>query len=624
MILVACLAMPAKLAAQPEYQQLTQAYAAARVKAYDSAIQSFQAAISLAPKRADIRKDLAYIYLKVGEPESAREQFRQAMELDPKDQSVALEFAFLSFEAKDDPIPAKALARRIFDSVRRTGNATAEKAFQNIDGPLGEGIARWTKALEIGPESFSAHYELAQLAEQRDELPLAATHYLRAWQLLPARKSVLIDLARVKQALHQPEDAIAALLAASRGGEPRAAEQARELLPDRYPYVYEFRAALKLDPTNDVLHRELAYLLLIMKDPGAEKEFRDITITHPDDLLSSAQLGFLYLARGDRAAAMPLLERVMAGNDTSLASRARTAIQPALMAKRSFDAGFLQDALRYLNIAHESDPDDFDVILKLGWTYNMLHDDRTAIHWFDLARQSPDTAISNEAEKAYDNLRPELALFRTTAWVMPFYSTRWHDVFGYGQVKSELNWRHSKIRPYLSARVIADTKPTPSSQALSERSFILGAGLVSQWNRFTAWAEAGSAISYTQGHMVPDYRGGLNWARGWKTANNLFFETNADEVFVSRFGNDWLTYLQSRFGYRFLVMNFNLTADSSRQHWANFMEAGPGVRFHIPNSPKNLLFSINLMRGVYLVSDGTPGHANFNDLRAGFWYAITK
>ena len=53
----------------------------------------------------------------------------------------------------------------------------------------------------------------------------------------PARCSEQVRRQRV-------EEAHAALLAASRGGEPRAAEAARELLPNRYPYVYEFRKAI--------------------------------------------------------------------------------------------------------------------------------------------------------------------------------------------------------------------------------------------------------------------------------------------------------------------------------------------------------------------------------------------
>ena len=75
----------------------------------------------------------------------------------------------------------------------------------------------------------------------------------------------------------QGEQANAALLAASRGAEPRTAEAARELLPARYPYVYEFGNALQIDPSNISLRRELAYLLLEMGNrEAAEDQFRNI------------------------------------------------------------------------------------------------------------------------------------------------------------------------------------------------------------------------------------------------------------------------------------------------------------------------------------------------------------
>jgi hypothetical protein len=63
------------------------------------------------------------------------------------------------------------------------------------------------------------------------------------------------------------------------------------------------------------------------KKDEAEREFKIITDRAPDDLLSAAQLGFLYLARNDRAAAMPLLDRVLKGSDPELANRVRAALQ---------------------------------------------------------------------------------------------------------------------------------------------------------------------------------------------------------------------------------------------------------------------------------------------------------
>jgi len=132
-----------------DYQALTDAYQALKAGAYESAISGFEKALSLAPERAAVHKDAAYACLKIGENRSARQHFRRAMELDPADVHTALEYAFLSFEAPEDRIPAKAEARRVFDRVRHQtadaqSAATAEQAFQNIDRPL-------AKASRAGP-----------------------------------------------------------------------------------------------------------------------------------------------------------------------------------------------------------------------------------------------------------------------------------------------------------------------------------------------------------------------------------------------------------------------------------------------------------------------------------------
>lgn len=645
-----CLAFPQTV--PPGYAALSKAYNANRAHDYDSAIPAFLQAIEAAPQRVDIRKDLAYTYLKIGENQLAREQFRAAMDLEPADVQVALEYAFLSNELKH-----QAEARRIFDRLRRTGNPTAEQAFQNIDAPLATGIARWQQALTLGPDNFSAHFELATLAEQRDELALAAEHFEKAWRLLPDRRTVLVDLGRVWKALDRTEDANAALLAASRGGEPRAAEMARELLPARYPFVAEFRRALEFDPANIELRRELGYLLLRMDNPAeAETEFRYLTEHAPDDLLSATQLGFLLYARGEHDAAQPLFDRVLAGKDEDLANRVRAVLhlpqlkahsdaQPAsidakIMAERSIKAGYMKDALKYLHVAHEDDPGDFDVMLKLGWTYNLLHRDREALPWFNLARHSPDPKTAAEAEGAWRNLHAGLERIRTSVWLYPLFSSRWHDLFGYGQAKAELRagWF---VEPYVSIRFAGDSRLNIGSavlpEYLAENALIVAAGLHTQtWHGLTGWLEAGSSMSYTTGHKLPDYRGGVSAARaaghplsgegtGW------FADTSLDAVFVSRFGNDTLFYDESRAGYTAglssLRVQFysisDLTLDTQRQYWANIIATGGGIRLHAAWMPPPMYFTGALLRGAYLPSNPFPHPATYNDVRAGFWYAFT-
>jgi Flp pilus assembly protein TadD len=655
----------------PAYQPLEHAYQALRDRAYEEAIASFDQAIALSPNRASIPKDLAYTLLKIGENEAARDQFGEAMRLDPADQHVALEYAFLCYETKQ-----QAEARRIFDRVRKTGEApdkdTAEQAFQNIDQPLATGIARWLKALDISPDNFSAHQELAALAEQRDQLDLAAEHYEKAWKLKPTERSLMLDLGRVWKMLGRAEDADYILLAASRGGQPRVAERARELLPNRYPYPYEFQKALEIDPGNFELRREYAYLLLAMgKQDDAEREFETLHQADPNDLLTSAQLGFLILNRQDPAGAQPLLNQVLNGGDEELADRARVALklpqtlknrqgsaeqtsqEAKSLGERSMQAGYMKDALKYLTIAHENDPVDFAVMLKLGWVYNILHDDPDSMKWFKLASQSPDSSISDEAKKAYHTLAAQFARFRTTVWIYPFFSTRWHDVFGYGQVKTELRLGRLPIRPYLSIRLDGDAKgnigPTAGSlnpQYLSESSFIFAVGIATlPWRGITGWFEAGESVNYLpnrtdEGAMIPDYRGGISGAKGFghlmNSSKGFYFESNDDMVFVSRFQDDLLFYSQNRGGYTFAPMeglggfqsqlywNVNATGDRLRQYWANYGETGPGLRFRFRDLPKSLLFSVNFLRGAYFVNLDNPRRPNFFDLRIGLWYAFTR
>lgn len=650
---------------------LQTAYDALRVREYDRAIASFRQAIQAEPARASIRKDFAYTLLKIGENEAARDQFGEAARLDPADYHAALEYAFLCYETKQ-----KVEARRTFDRIRNTGDPesrkTAQAAFQNIDRPLAAGIARWQDALKATPGNLSAHQELARLAEERDELALAAEHYGSAWRLRPEERSLLLDLGRTLKALGRMEEANAALLAASRGAQPRIAERARPLIPARYPYVYEFRKALELDPKNIQLRRELAYLLLEMKKQDeAETEFGQIVEAAPDDLLSTAQLGLLRLARHEIDGAMPLLQRVLDHAEGELADRVRTALklpqklkdrpertldevrnEAKTLAAKSLEAGYLKDALRYLSTAHEADPVDFDVILKLGWTNNLLKQDREALKWFGLARKSPDAAIASEATRAYGNLRPAYSRFRTTAWLFPMYSSRWRDLFSYGQVKTDFRIGSLPLRPYLSTRFVGDTRGSIDSrsagmspQYLSESSLIVGAGVAtSAWRGLNGWFEAGEAIRYTGsrkdvGRMIPDYRGGLSFGRGFghllgPESRGAFAETNDDGVYISRFNHDLLLYSQNRTGYTFkaaestgfqlqLYWNWNVTVDGRREYWANFVENGPGVRFRWKSLPRSMVFSVNGLRGNYLVKDGNPRGPVFHDLRIGFWYAFT-
>jgi hypothetical protein len=409
--------------------------------------------------------------------------------------------------------------------------------------------------------------------------------------------------------MDQDDVANAALVAAWRGGTPRVSEQARDLLPARYPFLAEFQKALALDPTNLQLQRDVAF----QKGEPAPVQ----------------------------TAAAPVLQ--------ARPEEGRPVEDAKTLGLRSLQKGFLPDALKYLQLAHEGDPQDFEVMLKLGWAFNMLKDDETALHWFDLARQSPDPAIATEGARAYRNLAPSLEPFRTTFWAFPIYSSRWQDLFGYAQAKTELRLRRMPfLHPYVSARLLGDVRgeiiAAFGPEYLSERSIIFAGGLATQpWHGATGWFEAGEALIYYETpterrRWMPDYRGGVSFAKGFgnlltKGSRGMFAETNMDGVFISRFSDDSILYSQNRAGYTLrsaetggfhaqILWNANLTADAKRQYWANYAETGPGVRFRFEGSP--VLFSVSLLRGAYLLNEYNPRRPNYTELRVGVWYAFTR
>ncbi|MGH9582478.1 MAG: tetratricopeptide repeat protein [Bryobacteraceae bacterium] len=658
-LLVACAFTLSAAQAQtpkPGDAELNRAYKALAQKDYDSAVAWFRQGLTKQPRNAAAHKDLAYTLLKAGDDEDARDEFAAAMRLNPNDDTAALEYAFLAFETKK-PITYQIHARRIFDRLRHSSNpttqATAEQAFENIDRPLAEGIARWTQALARsadpnGISTYSAHWELAQLAERRDDLPLAAAQYEICRKLKPRLPDLLLILARVWREMGRTEQARAALLAASRSSDSRTAELALEQfhlvnLDAHYPYPYQFLNALNLDPANIALRRDLAFLYLAMNQkPAAVGQFQQVLAIDPNDRLSREQLNALRSVSGK-------LKVVRA---TSVSSVPRT-IDAEAMGKKSLALGYTRDAIKYLLQAHEEHPDDADAMLRLGWAYNQVKDDSEASYWFDRARHADVPRISSQALHAYRNLNPE-SFPQTTIWLLPMYSSRWNDVFTYGQAKRTvpLPWTRANklLLFYLSTRFDGDVRGHIATiygpGYLSEGATIFSAGASSKtWHRLMAWGEAGEAVFYMPGHpgrATPDYRGGLHFDKGFgkllgSPQAGFFYENSEDAEYIRAFDRDLIGYSQHRAGRTFrawkksslqALVNVNYTRDIQRQYWANTLEAGPGLKFHLPWMPRGVYFSIDYLRGKYLedpyIDKSFRVHSYYNDIRVGFWFARTR
>ena len=185
-----------------------------------------------------------------------------------------------------------------------------------------------------------------------------------------------------------------------------------------------------------------------------------------------------------------------------------------MMAERSIKAGYLKDALKYLERAHEADPGDFDVMLKLGWTDNILHDDREAVRWFDLARKSPDPRSPPKPSAPGAicvRKRSASALRLGHAHLLHALARRF--LLRPGQDRMEP--AHLPVRPYVSARLIGDTRShaDPASPMYFPKApSILAPGLASRPGTAPcSGARPGPASAISSHHATPDYRGG--WLR---------------------------------------------------------------------------------------------------------------
>jgi hypothetical protein len=276
----------------------------------------------------------------------------------------------------------------------------------------------------------------------------------------------------------------------------------------------------------------------------------------------------------------------------------------------------------------------------------MLKEDATALRWFRLAAAGDDPQVAATALRAARNLEPALRKVAYTFWTNPVLSSRWRDLFGYGQWKAELRSKRLPFRPYLSLRFNSDLRTRSEAERplfYSDGGWTLGLGVSARPRKdLYLWGEVGNTLSYYArpvpgtGRLYPDYRGGATWFRAWGPSlytdlpgYRRFTDLAVASIFISRYSNDLFNYVQSRAGYhlpRVGMMNSqaylsaNFVKDIRGLYWANFVEAGPGFTFGFRNFPQ-MQTSVGLLRGVYTNNLYNPRRPNFLDLRVNIWYS---
>lgn len=564
----------------PAHQLAQQAYRWLAANELDAAVDAFTRALAIDPSQAHWRKDFAYALLRTGDRETARDHFERLWREDPADFASALEYAYLCHETRRER-EAHLAFMELKESPDAKTREAAAKAFASIDEPLARNIERWLEAIEKAPGQWSAHEELARLAEKRNDNSLAARHYREAWRLRPAKSELLIDLARVLERQGAASETRKALATAWHFGSPRVREAAIALnggedlaASGAQPWPAPSAAA-----QHELSARQLARISFeksYLRD--AYRYYRDAAVQDPADFESLYQLGVVANLLGNNREAVEWFRAARLAPDRPTAERARQAYAT------------LWPSLQRFRVS--------------AWAIPFY-----SSRWGDAF--------------VYGQGRAE---WRPTA----------KQVWLYGSLRVIGDSGGA-------GRSLAAGGGVPP--ALSERTMILGGGVLWKVSyRLSLWAEAGESFRYAEvrgvnARFMPDYRGGASYLKGWgqlmgSGRAGWFAETSLDGFYVSRFNNDMLLYSQARTGYTFsplrsgaqiqLLMNFNVTRDRNGEYWGNVAEAGPGLRMSLPGLPAGMSVRVDFLRGAHLNNDRNPLGPNYWDLRAGLWYAMAR
>ncbi len=347
----------------PSWATLDRAYQQLRLKDYDQAIVNFRRALLLNPSRVTVFKDLAYALLKTGETEQAVEAFEAHHKAVPGDYQTIMELGYLYVQVKKED-QALAFFRQAMNSPDAAQAAQARQAFDNVGGPILAEIARWSAAIQQDANNVDARESLADAYVRHGDASNAIAQYHWLRENAPTRYRHLITLSELHAKLAltlagtHPDVARAYALLAMRSPDPRVAAQGRGLFGERYPYLYELELAVQLEPWQQEIAQEVAYLKRGVAPPAPPPPApADDSLQHHDSAQHHRDLGYASLAKS-----------------------------------------FLPTAAREFEIVRRLDPKDDLAALQLGSLYTILMQYPASIRWFKLARPGGDDKTSAQAK----------------------------------------------------------------------------------------------------------------------------------------------------------------------------------------------------------------------------------
>jgi len=501
-----------------------------------------QSVAQAAPEQSEL--DRAYALLSSGKLEEAAAAFERVLERDPENRTARLELAYVS-------------------------------------GRLGrwdEAAKHFAGVVERDPENLRVRLDYGYALEKAGALEPAAAQF----RFVAGRPGEFQEQARA--ALEALQERQAAALARARN--ERIARRdaflnrgyARLREGDRIGARYEFEQALREDPENPAILKQIGYLAIQEGNlPLAVEKFAAVHRLAPEDTEAALQLGYLY----DRTGQPEKAEEAFRDAAGSPDARTQRSAQAAL---RTLEAN--RPARLYLDV--------FAAPL-----YSTRFDDAIAqfeakLHWRPQPRWPvtlyAGTRITHDSRSRGGNLP---AIFSDNVAL----------------VGAGVSFRPRRTNLTL----------------LAEANLAFNLTQTATRNR----------------DVEPDYRVALYYYRRWESrlygpigavtfgrlsSERLFTDLDASLGYYSRYDHNGIAYLQLREGLRVAEWGtsrlygygkVNLAKDTNRDFFNNVGEVGAGLEFR-PNARLNLALRAEYLRGIYYGIEGAdpnPFRPQYNDVR---------
>jgi putative PEP-CTERM system TPR-repeat lipoprotein len=260
------------------------------------AVIEYRNAIDQDPKSSDLRQKLSETYLNAGDPANALQALVRAADLKPEDAELQIRTGQFLLLAKrfDD---ARARADSVLKKDERNVEAQILRAnslagLEDLDGA----VAEMEEAVSLNPERGNTYANLGILEMGRGKTDAADRAFKKAVELDPKSVAAHMALANFYWATGQANATEAAL-----------------------------KGALRLDPENAAANRAMAAFTIATNRRDDAEPYLKKVHDRAKSPSSALALADYYIAKGDDAAAVALLEPMLAAPKTVASSSLRLA-----------------------------------------------------------------------------------------------------------------------------------------------------------------------------------------------------------------------------------------------------------------------------------------------------------